>query len=751
MKFRFPKALKFGAGLATCLAAALSAAKIQAETTSVTTLVRNGAAQCVIVVPAGKQPIIQPAAEDLQYHLRKMSGAEIPIVEGAAPPDTTAIFLGVAPAGTNAELSPEQITATWPDGYFIAGNGREVVLLAARPEGIRNAVYGLLEDYLGCRWFTPGEIGESIPSRATVEVQLPSTLTGVKPSYDLRSPGYNGRAVPPDGGQNPEVAAIAKWGMRNRRGGLRGSAKQDWISIFPKELQEKEPGLQAMINGKRAPHGAEGQVCMSYPRATAIAVEYFTRVFTANPGFDFFTFAPNDNNNYCQCPGCMALGKIPSERVLRFSNAVAEGVNAKFPGKGITILPYSSTIEPPTSGIRGAANLYPVICSFAMEQVKPKTDDNPSCTRYRARVAGWMSILPRAWSYDYYGWYPGPWPLFKKLEAEQRWYQSMGFTGFIPEYLDRNMGTDVHMWLSWKLAWDKRARVDNLLATFYPRYYGPAAQTMRGIYEGFERQMLSVGGTGEMTDVARLYPVMLVDESLARVAQAKRIAAADATTVARIERDENCLKLLRLFLDADSRAANFRRSGNATDKARAIAAGEAYLQLTDSFKGTLTVGAAARAVIKSALDVTKDPGTVFAKAGPFTYEDNLNDGGKVFQAKSRSGFIFGVYGLYLRANTDGEVVYDMRAGERLRFKDARLHRMHMLLPDGGHNSVEISRDNGQTWTVAYRDVNMSDDNTEYDLSRYVAGAGSFLLKLRARAGREYCLAIDNWAIHGDVE
>jgi hypothetical protein len=751
MNNRFPNALKILAGLAACLAAAWSAPEVHAGTTSGTTLVRNGAAQCVIVVPAGKQPIIQPAAEDLQYHLRKMSGAEIPIVKGAAPADTTAILLGVAPAGTSAELSAEQVKATWPDGYFIAGSGREVVLLAARPEGVRNAVYGLLENYLGCHWFTPGEIGESIPSRTTVEAELPPKLTGVKPSYELRNPWYNSNAIPTEGGQNPEAAAIVKWGLRNRGGGLRGYAGQDWVSIFPKELQEKESGLQAMINGNRMPHGADGQVCMSYPRVTAITVEYFTRMFTANPQFDYYTFSPNDNDNYCQCPNCMAMGKTPSERVLRFSNAVAEGVNAKFSGKGITILPYSSTIEPPTSGIRGAVNLYPVICSFSMEQVKPKTDDKPSCETYRARVAGWMKILPRAWSYDYFGWYPGPWPLFKKLEAEQGWYQSMGFSGMMPEYLDRNMGTDVHMWLSWKLAWDKKARVDNLLKMFYPRYYGPAAQTMRSIYEGFERQMLSVGGTGETTDVPRLYPVKLVVDSLAGVAQAKRLAAPDATTVARIERDENCLKLLRLFLDAYSYAGKYRKSGSAADKPRAVAAGEVYLRLADSLKGTLTVGGTSRMVVKLALDAIKDLGTVFAKAGPFTYQDDLNDGGKVFQAKNRSGFTIGVYGLYLSANTAGEVVYDMRAGEGLKFKDARLHSMYMYLPKGGHNSVEISRDGGQIWTVAYRDVHMSGGNAEYDLTRHIAGAGSFLLKLRARAGRQDCLAIDNWGISGDVE
>ncbi|HTU25732.1 MAG TPA: DUF4838 domain-containing protein [Pirellulales bacterium] len=751
MKYKFREARAIEAALAACLLTACAVSKIHAGTTAVTTLVRDGTARCVIVVPAGKQPIIQPAAEDLQYHLRKMSGAEVAIVEGSAPADTTAILLGVAPTGASAELTAEQVQATWPDGYLVSGSDRAVALLAARPEGVRNAVYGLLEDYLGCRWFTPGEIGESIPNRTTIEVKLPSKLTAVKPSYELRGPWYNAHALSSDGDQKLDAAAIAKWGLRNRGGGLRGSVKQDWATIFPKELQEKEPGLQAMIGGKRTPRGAEGQVCMSYPRATAIALDYFTHIFTAYPQFDFFTFSPNDNNNYCQCPECMAMGKNAAERVLRFSNAVAEGVNAKFPGKGITLLPYAVTIDPPTGDIRGAANLYPLICSFNMEQVKPKTDENPSCTTYRGRVAGWMKILPRAWSYDYIGWYPGPWPLFKKLEAEQHWYQSLGFSGTMPEYLDRNMGTDVHMWLSWKLAWDKRARVDKLLVNFYPRYYGPAAPAMRSIYEAFERQMLSVGGTGVTRDVARLYPVELVDESLARMARAKQ-SAKDETITARIERDENCLKLLRLFLDAVGFGETYRKSGSPSDKARVVEASEGYLRLADGLRGTLTVGGTGRMVVKSALDAANDPGTVFGKPGPFSYQDYLDDGGKVFlDAKSRRGFTIGVYGLYLKATTTGEVVYDIRTGAGLKFKDARLFRMYMSLPAGGHNSVEISTNGGQSWAVAYRDVAMSGDEPQYDLTQHIAGTTNFLLKLRVEAGRQDGLAIDNWGIRGDVE
>ncbi|MEI6501799.1 MAG: DUF4838 domain-containing protein, partial [Armatimonadota bacterium] len=562
-------------------------------------------------------------------------------------------------------------------------------------------------------------------------------------------PWYNGNAVPSS--EKVELAEIARWSTRNRAGGLRGYAGQDWISPFPKELQEKEPGLQAMLNGKRTPHGAEAQVCMSYPRAVEIAVNYLVSVFNGHPELDYYTFSPNDNDNYCQCPDCLAMGKTPSERVLRFSNAVAEGVAARCPGKGVTILPYSSTIEPPTGDIVGARNLYPVICSYQMEQVKPKTDDNTWCNAYRGRVTGWMKILPRAWSYDYLGWFPGPWPLFQKLEIEQDWYRGLRFSGVMPEYLDRNMGTDIHMWLTWKLSWNKDARVADLLRTLYPAYYGPAAGTMRGVFESFERQMLSVGSTGEYMDVPRLYPMSLVDEALARVGDARKLVAQDRALDARIERDENCLKLLRLFLDAYSFGGQYRRSGEAADQAKAVAAGEAYGQLADRLRGTLTVGRTAGSFVQAGLEALKDPGTEFAKAGPFTYLDNLDDGGKVFQAKSRSGYSIGTYGLCLAAKATGEVVYNLRTSGGLKFKDALLHSMYLSLPAGGHNSVEVSRDGGQTWVVAYQDVRMAGGAMEYDLTAQIAGTQSFLLKLKVQAGGEECLGIDNWAISGIIE
>ncbi|MBI3922719.1 MAG: DUF4838 domain-containing protein [Armatimonadetes bacterium] len=712
-------------------------------------LVQQGKPSCTIIVPAEKNSIIQSAAEDLRDHLRKISGAEVPVVSNGREIKGVRIYVGVAPSGLKLPVDLTDRQLFWPDGYLIMTNGERLCLLSPRPEGVSNAVYGLLEDFLGCHWFTPGEIGMVTPRRSVVEVKIPGGYRVVRPSFEMRSPWYNGNA---GARQTPEEATqMNLWRLRNRAGGMQGYAGQDWVSIFPKDLQEREPGLQAMINGKRAPHGSEAQICMSYPRAVEIAAGYFIGLFANHPTLDYYTFSANDNDSWCQCPDCVALGANPAERMMVFTNKVAAAVALKCPGKGITTLPYSSTIEPPVRDLKGESNLYPVLCSYSMEQVKPKTQENDWCNTYRRRVERWMELLPRAWSYDYIGWYPGPWTLFHKLEAEQEYYRKHRFTGMMPEYLDRNLGTDVHAWLSFRIAWDKNLRVGDLLSLFYPAYFGAAANDMRALYEKFEKQMLATGGTGEVMDVPRLYPIPLIEEALTRIASAKRKVATDATICARLERDENCLKLTRLWLDFWTSSASFRRSGTPEHKQRAAQSGLSYLQLLDSLDGTLTVGKAARGYVASSLEALNDPGTLFSKAGSFQYMDGLDDGGKSFQAKSRSGFSIGTYGLGLAPGATGEVVYDLRAGEGLKFKEARLVSMYFTLPLNGHNLVDLSVDEGRTWITVCRDTPMAGGTAEYELTKPIAGTRQFLLRFSIQNSEKEILGMDNWGIAGVVE
>jgi len=714
---------------------------------SAVTLIEDGQAKCTIIVPTEQDATIQAAADDLQYHLRKMSGAEVPIVSSVGEAKGVPIYLRLIPEDTGLPEPLCQLERYYPDGFIIRANDRRMMLASPRPEGVANAVYGLLEDHLGCHWFTPGEIGEYIPKRDTVNIEIPGGYELQKPSLELRSPWYNGNVG--NRLNDQERTQMSKWRTRNRAGGMRGYGGHIWHDIFPKSLQEQEPDLAPFYNGKRNPGG--GQICMSNPRAVEIAARFFINLFTNNPGLDHYSFTQNDGAGWCECEKCQAMASNNGARMLILSNRVAEKLAEVHPDKRITILPYDGTIEPPEEFIEGHRNLAPIICSSCMEQIRPKTDDSNSCNRYRRRVERWMTMLPRAWSYDYIGWYPGPWPLFTKLQGDQDYYRSLGYTGIMDEYLGRDLGTDIHMWLSFRIAWDENLKVADLLDEFYLAYFGAAADEMRSIYEMFEEHMLSVGGTGEMMDVPRLYPMAMIETALNMIAEAKQKVADNPTIVSRIERDKNSLRLTNRWLNFWSALGKFRRSGSAADRQHVAEAGQAYLDFINSLDGTLTVGGVHRFIVQSELEDLNDPGTYFAEPGEFSYKDGLNDGGKSYQAKSRSGFVIGTYGLYLEPNQTGEVIYDIRAGEGLSFKDARLVNMYLFLPEGGHNRVEVSLDQGQSWTAAYEDVHMHGGMAEYDLTEHITGANQFLLKFWIQNTDKEIVGMDHWGIKGRVE
>ena len=137
------------------------------------TLIRGGQAGSAIVVAAEEDARIRTAAEDLQYHFRKMTGADVAIVSSEGEAEGVPICLRLIREDSPLPEPLRQPDGYYPDGCLLMAGDRRLLLASPRPEGVVNAVYGLLEDHLGCRWFTPGEIGEHIPRRDTVEVEIP--------------------------------------------------------------------------------------------------------------------------------------------------------------------------------------------------------------------------------------------------------------------------------------------------------------------------------------------------------------------------------------------------------------------------------------------------------------------------------------------------------------------------------------------------------------------------------------------------
>ena len=174
----------FGAGVLLGIVTALHGAE----------LTREGRPCAEIVVSEKASAGTRQAAQDLQYWLKKISGAELPIVSPSGAKADNLICVGVSPVTERAGYKMPAFTGS---GFDIQAKGKLVILAgpertirprpvggheqtrlftlnpeAGSPEsdcGPAHAVTEFLET-LGVRFYAPGEDGTVVPQRPTLTV-----------------------------------------------------------------------------------------------------------------------------------------------------------------------------------------------------------------------------------------------------------------------------------------------------------------------------------------------------------------------------------------------------------------------------------------------------------------------------------------------------------------------------------------------------------------------------------------------------
>lgn len=107
-----------------------------------------------IVVPDAPGESTRYAAEELQRFIREMAGAELPVVSDRQPQSAHEVIVGQGSRLQQLGLSLD-LKALGGEGYRLQTAGSHLAIAGGEPRGTLYGVYGLLEDHLGCRWFTP--------------------------------------------------------------------------------------------------------------------------------------------------------------------------------------------------------------------------------------------------------------------------------------------------------------------------------------------------------------------------------------------------------------------------------------------------------------------------------------------------------------------------------------------------------------------------------------------------------------------
>ncbi|HRU05936.1 MAG TPA: DUF4838 domain-containing protein, partial [Candidatus Brocadiia bacterium] len=309
-------------------------------------LVEGGQPASVIVTSDKPLAWQQLAAEEIQSHLQKISGAQVPIVRstGYAPqPGRAAILVGQSPQlaalGVDTKtFEPEQfLIKTTPSALILAGDDS---CDSDKPErlkfsdvvvrtGTLYAVYDFLQGQLGCRWVWPGETGQVIIPRSTITVspldvkKTPMLIQRcLRPVLDPRQKDDYTKAL----SQYFDIPAIfdtlsrdeALWLKRMRMGRASYIAMGHSFTKWWEQYGKDTPEIFALQpNGKRGPTGTPETVkmCVASPKLHEMQIEAYKKGFAQSPWqFAALKCCENDGNSgYCHCPLCRAWDWTPTE------------------------------------------------------------------------------------------------------------------------------------------------------------------------------------------------------------------------------------------------------------------------------------------------------------------------------------------------------------------------------------------------------------------------------------------------------
>ena len=442
---------------------------------------RGKAADCSIVIAVDARPSCVYAAEELQNHVREMTGVELGIERRTCPVgDARAIIL---------EIVEDPILGT--DGFRLKVDG-DTLRVSGGVRGVLYGVYELLETYGGCGWYASWRT--VIPKRDVFSV--PRGISDSQtPSFLLREPSWM------DVKRHPDFAARLRMnGAGGNLGAKHGGAAYRFVKglprshtfdrFLPAERYFKDhPEWFAEIDGQR--RGEKAQICLTNPEALEESVKNIVKMVEADPdGARVVGISQNDNRACCTCAKCRAVNAEEASScgtLMRFVNAVAARLEERFPGILVQTLVYQFTRKPPKL-TRPRPNVMPCFCTYEAEFAHPLTE-----SEYVENVAivkemrEWGRRTDNLFVWDYstnWRFFQQPMATVYSLQPNFRFFLENG-----AKYLYCEGGpyhadfANLRAWLIAKLSWNAEADVDALIDRFFRECYGSAAPHARAAFD----------------------------------------------------------------------------------------------------------------------------------------------------------------------------------------------------------------------------------------------------------------------------
>ena len=530
-------------------------------------LVKEGAATAEIIVPESASPSVKMAAEQLQFHLQKISGAKLSVVHTPTEGITNHVYVGKSPLTEALGVTLDGIK---DDGFkivakdnFVALVGREFYrapilgkfdnktrtsdwqemtgykwrfpafhdfrtfsktygFYVVDGTGTLSAVYELLEQ-LGWRYFLPIEdIGIVYPELKTVEIE---------PQDRIFNPQFPIREWEPINGKFDHEFV---WWKSMRIGSSFIYPQEHSLGSVLKFGEEQPVEYFGTLNGR---------LMYVIPRLLNEKLReehatYLNEVLKAMPELEYVSITPQDGWGDMDDTDKAAGWDKEAERGPRgrFSDYywdhvmnVRERVLKKHPKMKFIVYAYAGFFLPPTKPEKIPDDITVAYCQNTTQFMMPLIQ-NQLAVRDE-----WLERLgpDRMFIYDYYyehapgrGFPPLPVIFTKYMEDSFRGtYDRTGLGTFVCIPWDyeselavlRRPGlTHLMIYLHNRFLWDANLDLPAVLDDYYSKFYGPAKAEMKEFFEFSEsvwtrpgaREISVSGGFLKEADVSKYFEIL---------------------------------------------------------------------------------------------------------------------------------------------------------------------------------------------------------------------------------------------------
>lgn len=431
----------------------------------------------VIVVSAKATKTQKNIAVELQTYLNKISGGEISIVTDAQEKHEFEIVIGDT-VRTDKACKTDTDKLIY-DGYQIKRVGNTIHIGSNEETGLLNGVYGFLEKYFGCRFYSD----DCEKVLTTTRMNVPRSVNYVD------NPDFWGRAISANSASktlSPKLRLNANSYTNKFSEGItytQGFFVHTFGSLVDYEqYKDSHPEYFSMdIHGNRT---AGEQLCTSNEDVLKLVVARAKEWLEADPDSKIISISQNDGYNPCYCEKCTAINEEEGSQVgsiLRFVNAVADELKKDYPDVLVDTLAYSwGTVAPKVTKPRD--NVQIRFCGWNdVKQISEWKDitKNIGYWGYQVNYHNFMFMKPNLYSYN---------ENYFSLQSEIKYLHDVGVTNIFEQANGSCYDpcfSELRTYVMAKCMWDINADVEELINDFLENYYGDGWKSLRSYLKNY--------------------------------------------------------------------------------------------------------------------------------------------------------------------------------------------------------------------------------------------------------------------------